>query len=220
VKKTELIERRFEELISFGTQILGTRRAPPPHIVGDDRVDLEKSQQWATSVSQCLSSLFGADSEYYKSFAGRFKHPGYYSDLLTGLAVIKAAQNDYVKGYLIEARTLITAEVFDDILEQAEHLLQQSYYQAAAVLAGCVLEDTLRKVAERNGCTLQDRPKLDGINAELAKKGVYNTLVQKRITWLADLRNKAAHGKASEFSATDVETMLRQVRDFVTDYSN
>jgi hypothetical protein len=56
------------------------------------------------------------------------------------------------------------------------------------------------------------------MNAELAKKGVYNTLVQKRVTWLADLRNKAAHGQASGFSAADVENMLRQVRDFVTDY--
>jgi hypothetical protein len=56
------------------------------------------------------------------------------------------------------------------------------------------------------------------MNAELAKKGIYNTLVQKRITWLADIRNRAAHGKWSEFSSADVEAMLRQVRDFVTDF--
>jgi len=56
------------------------------------------------------------------------------------------------------------------------------------------------------------------MNSELAKKGVYNTLVQKRITWLADIRNKAAHGEWSEFTQADVDTMLRQVRDFVTDY--
>jgi hypothetical protein len=220
VKKTEVIERRFDELIHFGSEIVSTRRVPPPQVIGDDRVDFGRSQQWAASASQFLVSLFGTDSEYYKKFAAGCKHPGYYSDTLAGLAVIKAAFNDYIKGYLIEAKALITAEVFDDILEQAEHLFRQGYYQAAAVLAGAVLEDGLRKIAERNGCAVQPKPKLDGMNAELAKKGVYNTLVQKRITWLADMRNKAAHGKWSEFAANDVETMLHQVRDFVTDYSS
>jgi hypothetical protein len=93
------------------------------------------------------------------------------------------------------------------------------YYQPAAVLAGCVLEDALRKICDRKVITLPSNPKIDAMNAELAKKGVYNTLVQKRITFLADIRNKAAHGQWSGFTSADVEGMLRQVRDFVTDYS-
>jgi hypothetical protein len=108
--------------------------------------------------------------------------------------------------------------VFDDFLEQAQHLFDQGYYQPAAVLAGGVLEDSLRKLSDRNNITLPTKPKLDSMNAELAKKGVYNVLVQKRVTWLADIRNKAAHGLWSEFTVQDVEAMLRQVRDFVTDY--
>jgi hypothetical protein len=35
---------------------------------------------------------------------------------------------------------------------------------------------------------------LGKMNDELAKKGVYNNLVQKRITALAAIRNSAAHG--------------------------
>jgi hypothetical protein len=37
----------------------------------------------------------------------------------------------------------------------------------------------------------------------------HSEAIQKRITWMADLRNKAARGKMTEFSASDVETMLR-----------
>ncbi len=218
MKQTELISQRFDELLKLGNEILATRRSPPPYVVGDDRVDFDKSQEWATSSSQFLGSLFGPDSEYYQRFQKAFKYPGYYSDTAQGLAVLRAAWNDYSKGYLIEARSLIRAEVFDDILEQAQHLSDEGYHQPAAVLAGCVLEDSLRKMCERNGITIASKPRLDGMNAELAKKGVYNTLVQKRITWLADIRNRAAHGQWSEFSSTDVENMLRQVRDFVTDY--
>jgi hypothetical protein len=54
---------------------------------------------------------------------------------------------------------------------------------AAAVIAGTVLETALRQLC------------LDRMNADLAKAGVYNSLMQKRITALAAIRNRAAHGK-------------------------
>lgn len=218
VKKTELIDRRFNELLDLGKQILATKRPPPPNVIGDSRVDSDKSQEWATSTSQFLGSLFGRESEYYSRLQLAFTVAGGYSDMLHGLAVLKAAWNDYSKGYLIEAKSLITAEVFDDILEQAQYLLEQGYHQAAAVLTGSILEDTLRKLCQRNGITLPTKPKLDGMNAELAKKAVYNTLVQKRITLLADIRNKAAHGQWSDFSPQDVKDMLADIRRFVTDH--
>jgi hypothetical protein len=35
------------------------------------------------------------------------------------------------------------------------------------------------------------------------------------MTMLADIRNKAAHGKWDEFTKADVEDMLRSVRQFM-----
>ncbi len=218
MKKTDQIESRFKELLEFGTRVLASRRPPPANVIGDNRVDGEQSQQWKTSTSQFLGSLFGRNSEYYLHLQENFKHAGYHSDMARGMAVLNAAWNDYSKGYLNELKTLVRAEIFDDFLELAQYLYDQGYYQPAAVLAGGVLEDSLRKVCDKSGIPLQAKPKLDSMNAELAKQGVYNTLVQKRITWLADIRNKAAHAQWSTFSATDVDAMLRQVRDFVTDY--
>lgn len=73
-------------------------------------------------------------------------------------------------------------------------------------------------MCRKNGISVPVRPKLDAMNSELAKKRLYNVLVQKRITWLADLRNKAAHGEWTEFDKTDVERLIPQIRDFVTDF--
>ena len=137
--------------------------------------------------------------------------------LAGGLAIIRAATNDDSKSYLVETRKLVRAEVFSDLLEQSEHLLGQGYYQAAAVLAGGVLEDSLRRLCHRKGIGISVTPKLDGMNADLTKKGVYSVLVKKRITWLADLRNKPANGLWSEFNKADVERMLPEIRNFVTD---
>jgi hypothetical protein len=54
------------------------------------------------------------------------------------------------------------------------------------------------------------------MNADLAKAGVYNSLVQKRITALAAVRNSAAHGNADEFTKEDVSAMIRDFERFVT----
>lgn len=218
MKTSELLEQRFQELLNSGQRILATRHPPPPNVVGDDRVDYAGSQEWATSSADMLRRTFGHDSEYYQGFKEAFKYPGYYSDLARGMAIVKAAANDYSKGYLLETAALVRAEVFSDLLEQSEHLLEEGYYQAAAVLAGGILEDSLRKLCQRNAIAISANPKLDSMNSELAKKGVYSVLVQKRVTLLADIRNKAAHGQWSEFNKTDVATMVSQVRNFVTDY--
>ena len=62
------------------------------------------------------------------------------------------------------------------------------------MIAGCVLEDGLRKLCQKNGITLPEKPKLDKMNADLAKAGVLSKLVQKRITALADLKVNPCSG--------------------------
>ena len=47
--------------------------------------------------------------------------------------------------------SLAQAEVFADFLDMAEHLLGEGYKDAAAVILGAVLEDTLRKLADAYG---------------------------------------------------------------------
>ena len=89
------------------------------------------------------------------------------------------------------------------------------YYQPAAVLTGSVLEDSLRKLCSIHGISLPSNPKVDTMNANLAKAGVYNKLAQKRITVLADLRNKAAHGEWDQFEKEDVEEMIKTIRIFM-----
>ena len=52
------------------------------------------------------------------------------------------------------------------------------------------------------------------MNADLASAGVYNKLDQKSVTAWLDLRNKAAHGHYSEYTADQVSNMLSSVLEF------
>ncbi|MFZ0592306.1 MAG: hypothetical protein WAM39_17735, partial [Bryobacteraceae bacterium] len=94
---------------------------------------------------------------------------------------------------------LVHADVFSDFLEMADHLLEQGYKDAAAVIVGSVLEEHLRKLCQKHGLgtTINSGApkKADLINADLAGAMVYPKLDQKNVTAWLDVRNKAAHGK-------------------------
>ena len=56
------------------------------------------------------------------------------------------------------------------------------------------------------------------LNADLARAAVYDKLVQKRITALADIRNNSDHGHFDKYTAEDVEDMIKWVKRFSADY--
>ena len=224
MKIDEKVITRLEQLIQGGNNLLKTRKQGYNSAGGFnipyDYVDEELSNQWGISCLNILSKVFVETSDYYKRFSDLFRElsEGNSSATLKCLGVIKAAKDDYENGFLFDTRTLIEAEVFDEFLEQAEELFKKGYYQASAVIAGCVLEDGLRKLCDRNSIALPAKATIDPMNVELAKAGIYTKLVQKKITHLADLRNKAAHGEWSEFTERDVEDVIRDVRRFMKDY--
>ena len=105
----------------------------------------------------------------------------------------------------------------------AEHLLIEKYKDASAVMIGSVLEEHLRQLCDKNNIQVIEvkngksiPKKADLLNAELTGNSIYSKLDQKSITSWLDLRNKAAHGKYSEYNIQQVELMLQGVTEFIT----
>ena len=133
--------------------------------------------------------------------------------------ILKALKSDYEAGYLKSVHEIIHGDIFGDFLEMADYLLTEGYKDPAAVLAGGVLEEQLRKLCQAHciPVTKGSLPKkADGLNAELASANVYSKLDQKSITAWLGLRNNAAHGKYNEYSKEQVALMVHGVRDFIT----
>ena len=135
------------------------------------------------------------------------------------IPILRAAEDDLKNGFLITIKQLVQADVFDSELEQAKSLLQNGYKNAAAVIAGTVLETAIKEICLNNGIEL-DRKKLTHLNDELAKAGIYNKLQQKQITALADIRNNAAHGDYDQFTQEHVERMIEDIEKFLLTYSS
>lgn len=218
MKVDEKIHIRIDELVALGRRVLLTRQPPSPGYMTSDFIDVQLANQWLTSCLSLLGRVFGEQSAHYQRLKEQFPSYPKWPNAEQAFGVLLAAKDDLETDSLFILKQLIEAELFDEFLEQAEHLMSSGYFGPAAVIAGCILEDGLRKLCITNGIAHPDNPKLDWMNSELAKKGVYTKLLQKRITSLADIRNSAAHGKWSEFDQADVEKMVRDIRDFMTKY--
>lgn len=216
----EKVIKRLNELIER-VNIIKLNPVPSPH--RGKFYNRQDTFQFGTSALSFLEKVFGKESEHFNKFSTEFNNfstiqVNMHRPMDAMIGILKSAKDDYENGYLFDTRKLIEAEVFDDFLEQAEQLFAKGYYQPAAVIAGCVLEDGLRKLCDKNEITFIKKPTIDPMNIELRKADIYNQFWQKKITALADLRNKAAHGEWDEFEKDDVKDMIRDVRRFMEGY--
>ncbi len=214
----ERIVQQFQQLLSEGKQVLQASgwdgREMQRHPVVPDYT------RFRTSALNLVRRSCGENSDHYQELRrlAEAKHSAdnsYY--MIHCFGVVEAASRDFAAGLLFDMKSLISAEVLGDFIEQSEALLQAGYHIPAASLLGAVLEDTLRKLCERHQIQVAQKTKIDVLNTDLARAEVYDKLVQKRITALADIRNNADHGHFDRFRREDVEDMLRWIRAFAAD---
>jgi hypothetical protein len=130
--------------------------------------------------------------------------------------ILISTYSDYKKGFLRDLRAEIRSEIDVDFFAQAKRLLDDKLKDAAAMIIGAVLEDTLRQLCKKHG--VPEGPKIESMNAPLKQAGVYNSVVQKQITTWADIRNKADHAIFDQYDINEVKLMHQGVTDFIAKY--
>jgi len=193
----------------------------------DDFSDLHDDilvERFETQALAIIESVAEKDSAYVTNakWIDSAGHP-HNVKLSSLVGILQALRADIEAGYLWRVNELIHADIFSDFLEMARYLLEENYKDPAAVLVGGVLEEHLRKLCLKNGIPIEINKngkmifkEASLMNDELKKVTIYGNLEHKNIIAWLDLRNKAAHGKYTEYNKTHVEIMLAGVRDFVT----
>jgi hypothetical protein len=217
--RESLIQKRLDELAVKGSAIAAAAQARVSNSRTGRTTDYVSSPQthgWGTSVLSLLRQAFGESSIHTQQFQALFtSFAGHLSSFRSLYAVLSAAKEDYEGGYIFNLRGLVKAEVLSDALEQAEELLNAGYKDPAYVLIGVSLEIAVKDLVLRQSL---HPSKLDKMNVELCKLGVYNVAKQKQVTAWADLRNKAAHGDWAGYTEPDVRDMLKGVQRFIGDH--
>lgn len=149
--------------------------------------------------------------------AQKNSYEGYLIPNLTGIA--RSLRRDIENDFSSISGT-IRAEAFSDFLEMATHLLSEGYKDAAAVIAGTVLEQHLRSLADNSGISARVPDgrwkKAETINAELASNNVITKLEQKNITAWLGLRNEAAHGNYHNYDLSNVRLLIDSIGFFMS----
>lgn len=218
---TAAILDRIQRLIDRGEEIQKTEAWDGPYDEATVSFDGDSFVGWRAQCMNFLEGFFGG-SPYVSQTSLSLADASDEIEMITStsrtLGILRALKEDVEAGYLTTLRERIHADMFGDFLEMAEYLLTDGFKDPAAVLIGGVLEQHLRQLCVKHGVDLSEphgQPKKsDKMNADLVKRSVYTGLEQKQITAWLDLRNKAAHGRYSEYRAEQVSLMLQGVRDF------
>src|SRR5580693_7235467 len=135
-----------------------------------DFVDAPRFREWRVSCLAFLKEAFGADSHYLKEYEFSCDSP-----------YLSAAARGYIDfGPVARVEELAAAEVFNDLLAIAERHCGDGRADAAAVIAGAILEDVLWRNARRRKLAIRER--IDSpatLNQKLWQAGVYATAIKQ-----------------------------------------
>jgi hypothetical protein len=187
---------------------------------------LDESTEIITLSCAVIRRLSPPGSAYLESMERAFNGPFRESDqrfhnqqiayALGG--VLNALRADYEGDRMQSFAELLHADLFSDFLEMAEYFLDEGFKDPAAVMAGGVLEEHLRKMCARHGICIPIHPKLDSMNADLMKSGAYTKSELKLVSGWADLRNKAAHVEWTKYGEDEVRLMIQGIRFFINKF--
>lgn len=215
--KEKLIQR-VDQIISQGEEVLSTRKSSKGF---GDYVDSGKMKGFRSALLSFIERLYGKEHTFYNEVSKELNDTRP-SNAEAGLSILHVIKDEVAGDWLLSIKELVSAEIFSDFIEMAQHLLSQKYKDPAAVIIGSVLEEHLRQLCVHNGIDIEVESeervvikKADRLNNDLAKENVYSKLDQKAVTMWLDLRNKAAHGKYAEYEFSQVENMISGVIEFI-----
>jgi hypothetical protein len=221
---SEHLKERIDHLITLVNKTIASTYSIGGSI---SYVESELFKEFETSSLSFILNLYGKDHPYYITFKESCSRECP-RDAEKGRGILSSIKTEIDKGWLIELRTIVSAEIFSDFLEMSKYFLDEGYKDPAAVMIGSILEENLRKIAIKNSIDTtftnasgDIKPKkADTLNADIVKAGVYNMLDQKQITAWLDLRNKAAHGEYGKYDNAQVSLMYQGVLNFIATHNN
>lgn len=184
---------------------------------------IEEIMSLRTRITATVKRITGTSSEYYNQIGeiNKRKNLNDYKKLKYLIGPLDALYKDIQKDYIKTLSELIHGDVFSDYLDMANHLLNEGYKDAAAVITGSTLEENLRKLCQKTNISIQIQTKVglrpkkaDQMNSELSKQNVYTKSEQKQITAWLGLRNDAAHGNYNNYTDNEVKLFIIGLRDF------
>jgi hypothetical protein len=140
---------RVRSLIEEGKAVANLER---PSSIGEYIQERVPLHAWWVKVENIVTSVFGPRSAHGRQLRRLTERtPEHSYEVLGIVGMLTGALDDLESGFLIGQEDLVAGVVFDDVLEQATHLVDAGFKDPAAVLARVVVEDALRRLCRAEG---------------------------------------------------------------------
>lgn len=110
-------------------------------------------------------------------------------------------------------RKLITADIANTEVEQAEILFVNGFHRAAGSIAGVALELHLKTLCDINGLSYPLKATIQPLLQVLQKGNILDITEIKHIEYLASIRNKCSHPK--DISEAEVQSLIEGVKKII-----
>lgn len=232
----EEVTKRFEVLINQGRGLIGTLR-PEVVVIRSDgskklnqegyeywvpKVRIPEFRSWLTSASNLIHFVAPPETHLAKEcdrlMADDHLKQGVPSNVLVlMLGLLKGAKDDWEHGFLGRIEYIVAGATFDDFLDHAAEYHRGNKKNEASVLASTVLEDTVKKVAQKNGLITTGKT-LDPLIDELVKANIFTPVKGKRVKAYAGVRNQALHAEWDKFDISDVGQLIEGTRELIENF--
>lgn len=213
----EHVSKRIEELITRGN---ATVRAQPRKDYWIS--DVVQGQSWMSSAANAIQQVAPVGSFFRLELARLMSNeqlkggiPIEVAEKVLGL--LQSVQLEASAGLLVRLEDQVVATAFDDFLDHAAQYHKSGKVKEAAVLASAVLEDTIKRVASKNGIN-PDGLSLEPLIDELAKQNVVTPVKGKRLKSYAAIRNHALHAEWDKLDIKDVGAQISGLRELLDEH--
>ncbi len=205
-------------IITLGEKVLATETSGNQ---SKSLVDEQKFHDFRITALSFLSRVFGEISVYYESFRTEITH---YTASRTrrGIAILSAAKRELEGDWLTTTSGAVARDILVDMLRLARAQYDQENLQAAAVIAGAILEKQLRNLCLARGIAIHNIiqgkaiPKKGlQLTGEAYKKKLYERQDNKAVIGWLELFDAAAKGK-QDTNRDQVKNMLNEMQAFLT----
>ena len=213
----EQVLARIDELINQGQSTI--------HRYSNDdywATDLVQAQAWMASAANAILQIVPPKSFYQAEMERLVTHEQLKSGIPTSilekvLGVLQSVRAEAQAGLLAKLEYQVFATAFDDFLDHASSFHKSGKVKEAAILVSAVLEDTVKRIAAKNGinpASLSLEPLVD----QLTDAEVLTAIKSKRIKSYAGVRNSALHAEWDKLDLKDIGQVINGVRELLDDY--
>ena len=187
-----------------------------------DRYDGSAVGKVSIGAISIANSLYGATSPQVKTIEKRIAefakmNPDAREDyLLPELhGFLQTIRDEIEAGLITTLQAEARGEMLADFIVMAKAALDDGSKDVAAVLACAALEDTLKRYAQLNGLSVEDSEMSEVINA-LKSRGLVKGARGQVLGSFITVRNKAFHAQWDKIEATEVQSIVAFVQEFLT----